>query len=420
MALGVLACLFIVSASAQDAIEMVQTKTKVSGEKHPADDVIDTAVQRVHEHEQPATLALLRKPTVHDDDDDHHHHHHNHHHHDHHDRSSTGAGDGIVEVNDVSGLENAVSTKASKIVLDCVSAPCVYHTTAPVVIDYDLILEAKVPGTVVLDGGDTHRVLEIKGDSTAPSTVTITGLNITNGKGLSPFNYQGWQFAREDGAKTRGGCINVVGNGRQYMSLTIDRCNIYSCQSLQTVPQSMANNGMEKKQDNGGGIFIWKSTVTVSNSIFHGNQKLARKVFTGEDSSPRGTLGMYDYGGALFIWESTVSVSGSEFYDNTGMQGGGAINAEKSDFTMTDSKVHGNRAGGRGGDFDSLVPTSTKNISCPASRSTLIGCVVKLGVTGGKPLGQHVTIPICLTIHNRGAAYGPSSVVLRLTKGICI
>lgn len=46
MALGVLACFFIVSAGAEDAVEMVQTKTSLSGQS-PADDVIDTAVQRV-------------------------------------------------------------------------------------------------------------------------------------------------------------------------------------------------------------------------------------------------------------------------------------------------------------------------------------------------------------------------------------
>ena len=57
-------------------------------------------------------------------------------------------------------------------------APGIYPLSSPLAIDRSVELEAAVPGTAVLDGQDTTRVLEITSSSL---NATLRGLNITRG-----------------------------------------------------------------------------------------------------------------------------------------------------------------------------------------------------------------------------------------------
>ena len=58
-------------------------------------------------------------------------------------------------------------------------APGTYPLSSPLGVDRSMELEAAVPGTAVLDGQDTTRVLEI---TSGALNATLRGLNITRGR----------------------------------------------------------------------------------------------------------------------------------------------------------------------------------------------------------------------------------------------
>ena len=76
-----------------------------------------------------------------------------------------------------SSFEELVAALRDASVDRIVLAPGTYYLSSSIVIDRALVLEAAVPGTAVLDGQNSHRVLTIDGALGA----TVRGLNISRG-----------------------------------------------------------------------------------------------------------------------------------------------------------------------------------------------------------------------------------------------
>ena len=86
---------------------------------------------------------------------------------------SSGGGEGSTSVNSSSALVAALADGAAgRIII----APGHYRMSSQLVIERNVTIEAEVPGTVVLDGQGSTRVLSI-----SAGEVTLSGLNITGG-----------------------------------------------------------------------------------------------------------------------------------------------------------------------------------------------------------------------------------------------
>ena len=173
-------------------------------------------------------------------------------------------------------------------------------TSGQLEIGKNLTIDAKNAPGLTISGNNKYRVFDIKWDQNSnPTQVTLRYLTIINGKTTG---------SGEDGA----------GAGIRTAAL-----------SKLVVENSKFKNNYANGEGGGALWGGWKSTVTVTNSQFEGNQTSA--------NSPRG-------GGAIAVTaEGSLTVTGSTFTQNKSSIGGaintllGGLSVKNSTFTKNNS-----------------------------------------------------------------------------------
>jgi hypothetical protein len=179
-------------------------------------------------------------------------------------------------------------------------------TSGELVINKSLTIQGPGAGLLAISGGNTSRVFEVSGSTTAGPNVLLSGLTITGGNG-------------------RGGPVDSDGGGgvlnRNGSTLTISGC-------------TLSNN-----QDDtaGGGVSNYFATLKVINSTLSGNTVMEANglgeggavysVGPGNVSLAGCTLANNhtDYGGAIYDVNTTMTVSSCTLSENWANVEGSAI-----------------------------------------------------------------------------------------------
>jgi len=147
-------------------------------------------------------------------------------------------------------------------------------------ISRDLVLQAAQPGTVVLDGQGSTRVLSIR-----TGRIQLIGLNITRGS------------TRTGAGPLGGGGILV--SGKSTVVIVTD-CNIYGCEAPRFLT---ANPGDGKLDGFGGGVAVLSGTVSFTRCHIYSNDAQT-------------------WGGGVFIEDGSVTLTSCDIHSNTGFFGG--------------------------------------------------------------------------------------------------
>jgi VCBS repeat-containing protein/predicted outer membrane repeat protein len=172
--------------------------------------------------------------------------------------------------------------------------------------------------------------------------------------------------------------LTITGPGASTMTISGNNAvrvfNVVAGGALNLSGVTVANGNAAGLTD-GGGIFNFGGTVTVSNSAFSGNS--AR--YGGAIDTTQGTLTVTNStfsnntariadGGGISIFEGTATVTNSTFSSNTASEGsGGGISLFIGTLTVTGSTFSGNSAGREGGGiynfFDGALTVSNSTFS---------------------------------------------------------
>jgi hypothetical protein len=220
----------------------------------------------------------------------------------------------------------------------------------------DLTINNTSGGTVVLDGNNLDRVLDINpafdpANPTPKFLVTIQGVTITGGRAFDPAG------ANPDGGVASGGGIRAIGNASVTLlndiltnnSATADGGGIVSENAVSvpwtfTITNTVISNN--HAGDAGGGIDVdGTGKVFVNNSTITGNSSVNQGAGIWLDAVQVGTV----FGTAnLTVTGSTISNNTAIAADNVG---GGIGNAGNGTVTIQSSTLANNFSGGVGGGF---------------------------------------------------------------------
>ena len=218
---------------------------------------------------------------------------------------------GTAAVHTVADLTSALADTA---VGHMVLAPGTYFLSGELSVTRSVVIEAEVAGSVVLNGGNAFRVLNVNPGSSG--VVQLFGLNITGGQ----VNLY-WGGAYGGGVFIGGGIVTLS-------SCTITGNTIY-------------NAGYNAR---GSGVYVQGGMVTLSSCIITSN--------TGSSTCHE------SYGGGVYVEDGTVDISSCTISGNTLLRGGchyenngrgGGIYVSSGTVTITSSSINGNTAGSSSG-----------------------------------------------------------------------
>lgn len=178
-----------------------------------------------------------------------------------------------------------------------------------------LTLQAETPGSVVLDGQETRRIMSVQEEA----DVTLIGLNLTRGFRDSSYTTGGG-----------GGCVRVT----DASNLTMRECSVSRCRVGITMTSTAAY---------GGGVYV------SSGSMLHmADCRLTDNAVSG----PRRTSLRFRpvrQGGALYLWDAYARIERCTFVGNSADRGGAIYVSNGSAIEMKDSVLDNNT----GSNFDS-------------------------------------------------------------------
>ena len=201
-----------------------------------------------------------------------------------------------------------------------------------------------ISGLTITGGNDVNSggaILVSAGDTLNLSSSVISYSHAPNGGGI--FN---------SGNVVMNGCSINYNSAQQYGG------GIYT----QTGTMTIVNSSIQPNTAGGygGGIFIWNGTVNFDNSViasstasWGGGLSMAQGTTTITRSVIANNTASNGCGGGIYTQDGTLTVSHSNITMNTagtpgsGWSGGGIF--ANMNFTLTDSIVHGNQAGGGAG-----------------------------------------------------------------------
>jgi CSLREA domain-containing protein len=201
-----------------------------------------------------------------------------------------------------------------------------------------------IPGLTITGGNDVNSggaIFISAGDTLNLSSSVISYSNAPNGGGI--FNA---------GDVVMNGCSIENNSAQQYGG------GIYT----QTGTMTIVNSSIQPNTAGGygGGIFIWNGVVNFDNSViasstasWGGGLSMAQGTTTIARSVIANNTASNGCGGGIYTQDGTLTVSNSNITMNTsgtpgsGWSGGGVF--ANMNFTLTDSTVYGNQAGGGAG-----------------------------------------------------------------------
>ena len=107
------------------------------------------------------------------------------------------------------------------------------------------------------------------------------------------------------------------------------------------------NPSVRKSGNNGGGVGVYSSTLTITGGEIFDNMSGGIDVMDSDVTISGGEIYNNESqtdGGGLYATNSDVTISGGRIYGNTAKQRGGGIYTEKNSFTVTGGEITGNTA----------------------------------------------------------------------------
>jgi hypothetical protein len=190
-------------------------------------------------------------------------------------------------------------------------------TSGELAITRDLTIAGPGPDVLTVSGSNASRVFHLSGQN----TVAISGLTIADGRTTS--DRGGGIYSTFGNALTITDCVltgNAVASGAAFGGGAIES----EGGSLTVVDSTLSGNS--STGGSGGGI-LSNSTLTVLDSTLSGN------AANGDG-----------FGGGLFILSGTATVTGSTFSGNTASSGGGLVNDNVGNLSLSDCTFNGNSA----------------------------------------------------------------------------
>lgn len=191
---------------------------------------------------------------------------------------------------------------------------------------------------ITLDGATAYEIFKVN----TGATLNLRFLTLANGSVTA--------VGGTGGGIENGGTLTVTGSIFNNNSATYGG-GIFSSGTLTITDSTFGGNSSNDFEGDGGAIFNYFGTATVTNSIFYDNSTI---------SDTDGTDG--GNGGATINDGGRLTVSDSVFSDNTAIDGlgGGIFNYNGATLTLTNSMLLDNSTtGGLGGGIFNLFSTAT-------------------------------------------------------------
>ena len=217
---------------------------------------------------------------------------------------------------------------------------------------------------------------------------TITGGLISNNKATGGNGCGGGIFAAAGELTITGG--EISNNEAKYLGGGI--CAFSNSTVTISSGKILNNEVIDKESSKGGGIYVYKGTLSLSDSKISGNisQLDGSGIFVDEGSVMISGSEISDnkgeYGGGIFVLSGTLTVSDCTISGNTSNGFGGGMSVFECELTISDSIISNNVAGSGGGVYVS------NSAICNISGCTFMGNTASENDGGVDISGGKVTI----------------------------